>query len=574
MAFVDGKWLAREQRAALIDTLEKAKERLKKEVTKALAEGDEYTANILIEEIERNEPLLQKLKRVHRAEYDLLYFMLEYFSEDKNPDNPDNLIPSGVTYENSAEFHKTLCKLLDDITMGKQKSHVAWSVGRGHAKTAYLSNGYLCHQVIFRHKKYIVLVSETTEVASDFIGWTRNQLKFNAKLREDFGELLSPRKTANEVDNNTEFVTASGTKVEAKGIGTQMRGLRHGNTRPDLFILDDLESKANTNTSELIEKNKQWFKEEMLPALSRNGICVYMGTIVCYDSLLDYVIRERRDFVSRKFPAILQGSSREDLWDKWREIYRSDDPNAAEKAHAFFEANKEEMLRGTKVLWEQMFSYYDLMVLREENGVKAFNQEYLGNPTDEERQIFKEEDFTWFTDSDLEGKDLAFYCGIDFAMGKEKGDYSVIATIARNKATGICYVVDVFMDRVHPDILISEAIKRTLKYQYEVIAVEAQMAQEFFADKLYEELTKYGYPAYTRLKQIKQRTRKALRIEALLPEIQSGKLRFKKNMRSVLEQFELYPMHKHDDAPDAISMAYDAAKGGVVTVRTSNKRLR
>ena len=574
MAFVDGKWLAREQRAALIDTLEKAKERLKKEIAKALAEGDEYTANILIEEIERNEPLLQKLKRVHRAEYDLLYFMLEYFSEDKNPDNPDNLIPSGVTYENSADFHKTLCRLLDEITMGKQKSHVAWSVGRGHAKTAYLSNGYLCHQVVFRHKKYIVLVSETTEVASDFIGWTRNQLKFNAKLREDFGELLSPRKTANEVDNTTEFVTASGTKVEAKGIGTQMRGLRHGNTRPDLFILDDLESKANTNTPELIEKNKQWFKEEMLPALSRNGICVYMGTIVCYDSLLDYVIRERRDFVSRKFPAILQWSSREDLWDKWREIYRSDDPDAAEKARAFFEANKEEMLRGTKVLWEQMFSYYDLMVLREENGIKAFNQEYLGNPTDEERQIFKEEDFTWFTDSDLEGKDLAFYCGIDFAMGKEKGDYSVIATVARNKATGICYVVDVFMDRVHPDVLIREAVKRTLKYQYEVIAVESQMAQEFFADKLYEELTKYGYPAHTRLKQIKQRTRKALRIEALLPEIQSGKLRFKKNMRSVLEQFEMYPMHKHDDAPDAISMAYDAAKGGVVTVRTSNKRLR
>ncbi|PRZ16667.1 hypothetical protein CLV36_102381 [Laceyella sediminis] len=191
---------------------------------------------------------LKKLKRVHRAEYDLLYFMLEYFSEDGNPGNPGNLIPTGINYDNSALFHKELCRLLDEITMGKVKSNVAWCVGRGHAKTAYLSNGYLCHQLVYRHKKYIVLVSETTGVAGDFIGWTRNQLKHNRKLREDFGELLSAQKTKNIADNNEEFITYENQKVEARGIGTQVRGLRNNETRPDLFLLDDLESKDNTNT--------------------------------------------------------------------------------------------------------------------------------------------------------------------------------------------------------------------------------------------------------------------------------------------------------------------------------------
>lgn len=516
--------------------------------------------------------MLEKLQRVQRAEYDMLYFMYEYFSEERNPDNPDNLIPKGATLETAAEFHRVLCGLLDEITRGEQTGNVAWSVGRGHAKTAYLSNGYLCHCVVYRHKRYIVEVSETTDVAGDFISWTRNQLKFNKKLIDDFGVLLHQQKTKNEVDNNVEFVTTSGTKVEAKGIGTQVRGLRHGSTRPDLFLLDDLESKDNTNTPELIEKNKNWFKEELLPALSRNGgLCIYMGTIVCYDSLLDYVIKKRRDFTSRKFPAVLQWSEREDLWDTWRTIYRSDDPEAGEKARAFYEANKDEMTRGTKVLWEQMFSYYDLMVLREENGIKAFNQEYLGNPTDEERQIFKEEYFTWFTDSELDGKEFNFYAGIDFAMGKEKGDYSVIATIARNKVTGICYVVDVFMERVHPNVFMQEIVKRALKYEYDIIAVEAQMAQEFFADKLSEELIKHGYPAATRLQYVKQRTRKSLRIEALLTDIQNAKLRFRKDMHDLLEQFSMYPMHKHDDGPDAVSMAYSVAKGGTVTIRTARK---
>lgn len=567
MAYIDGNWLKYDARQRRIDLIV---ERVRK--LKALRESGRATeshVDLLLADMAE----LKKLKRIHRAEHDMLYFMHEYFSEEGNPGNPDNLIPEGVTMDKAADFHRTLCSLLDEITEGTQRTNVAWSVGRGHAKTAYLSNGYLCHQVVFRLQRYIVEVSETTDVAGDFISWTRNQLKYNLKLRADFGELLHEQKAKNIADNNVEFITLDGyTKVEAKGIGTQMRGLRHGNTRVSLYLLDDLESKSNTNTPELLTKSKAWFREEMLPALSRDGMCIYMGTIVCFDSLLDYVIKERRDFVSKKFPAILEWSKREDLWVKWREIYRSDDPEAGKKAQQFYEDNEADMLEGTRTLWPQMFSYLDLMKLREENGVKAFNQEYLGNPTDEERQIFK--DFVYFVESDLEGKDFDYIGAIDFAMGKEKGDYSVIATLARNKSTGICYLVDIFMERVHPDILLREAVNRTLKYQYDSLAVESQMAQEFFADKLAQALQEHGYPSFTRLSRVKQRTRKSLRIEALLPDIQAGRIRFQKHQRTLLEQFEMYPMHRHDDGPDAVAMAFSAAGTGNATVRSVRKRSR
>lgn len=141
-------------------------------------------------------------------------------------------------------------------------------------------------------------------------------------------------------------------------------------------------------------------------------------------------------------------------------------------------------------------------------------------------------------------------------MGKEKGDYSVVVTLAKNVETGTCYIIDIFMERVHPNTLLEKAVEYTLAYQYESIAVEAQQAQEWFAEKVGEALQKKGYPSSTRLKQIKQRTRKALRIESLLPDIQSGKLRFMKHLRALLEQFEMYPMHPHDDGPDAVQMAF------------------
>ena len=73
----------------------------------------------------------------------------------------------------------------------------------------------------------------------------------------------------------------------------------------------------------------------------------------------------------------------------------------------------------------------------------------------------------------------------------------------------------------------------------------------FIADRMTDELQSRGYPAHTRLKQIKHRTRKELRIEALLPDIQKGKVRFHRKFRNSpeLEQFTMYPMHQNDDFP-------------------------
>lgn len=565
----NGAWLEYDARSALIAEYEEEQRLLTKLLTEGLAQDhDLLRLEFLLDELER-------IRRIHKAEKDVRYFGVTYFSEDGNPDNPDNLIPTGVNYENVVDFHKTLCGLFDDIIEGIQKKNVAWACPREHAKTAWISNIFALHQVVYRHKRYIVLFSETTDVAGDFISWGRYQLKLNDKLRGDFGELLHVKPSMNELDNKYEYITSAGTKVEAKGLGTQTRGLRYGNTRPDLFILDDLESKDSTNTPELIEKSKAWFREEMLPAKSKNGICVYLGTILCYGSLLHYVIEERRDFESRKFAAINSFADNESLWTKWRDIYRSDEKGAADKAETFYLENEEEMLKGVDILWDGYWSYYELIIRKEENGIKAFNQEYQNNPTDEERQIFKPEHFTWFVRDDLEDKNLEFYGAIDISMGKSRGDYSVIATIAKNVDTGTCYLYDAYMERIHPDVLIQKTVEYTLMYQYQAIAVEAQFAQEFIADKMAEELQKHGYPGHTRIKQIKQRTRKELRIEALLPDIQNGNLRFNRTLDSnMFDQFEMFPMHKYDDFPDAVSMAYDVAQGSSATVRTVRRMKR
>lgn len=568
MAYVDGQWLAYDARAERIDLLAEKFEKLRKGFEKGI-----LTESLKAEMLDTGREL-KRLKRIHRGEYDVLYFTYEYFSGERNEANISNLIPSPQTLEGAADFHKELCGLLDEVTKGNIDTHIGWSVGRKHAKTAYLSNAYLCHQIVYRLQRYIIEVSETTDVAGDFIKWTVNQLKFNDKLRGDFGSLLHPKPSMNEIDNKYEFITSSGTKVEAKGIGTQMRGLRHLSDRPGLFILDDLESGDNTNTPELRAKNLRWFRSEMLEALDFGGRCIYMGTIVHYDSLLNHVITKRKDFTSRKFPAILSWSQREDLWDEWRKLYNADDPNAVINAEEFFKANEDEMLSGSSVLWAEKYSYKYFMEKLEAMGARAFNQEYLGNPVDEESQVFKAEDFVYYADSDIENGKFTYYAAVDLAMGKERGDYSAIITLAKREGSDVCYVVDSLIIKAKPDDFMKEIVNRALQYQYEALAVESQAFQEYFADNLAKELQRVGYPANTRLKQVKQKMRKNLRIEALEPDIKAGRIRFKKDQRLLLEMLELYPNHNNDDGPDALADAFKIAKSSNVNVTTVKRNNR
>ena len=572
MAYIADKWLdrpARQARIKLVETRISKLERLREHG--ALMESQVRT--LIADKKE-----LVKLRRIHRAEYDVLYFGMAYFSEDGNPGNADNLVPEGVNVINAAKFHRELTDMLDEVTAGNVKRHIAWACPRRHAKTAWLSNIFLIHQIVFRHRRYIVLFSETTDTAGDFITWGRYQLKLNEKLRDDFGELLYVQASRNELDNKYEFITTSNIKVEAKGLGTQVRGLRHGSTRPDLFILDDIESDESTSTAEQIAKAKAWFNDSMLPALAKGGMVLYLGTILCYGSLLHYVLEERRDFEGRRFAAVESFATNSNLWDEWRTIYRKDEPGAQDKAREFYEANREAMDEGTSILWPGYFSYYELILIREESGVKSFNQEYQNNPTDEERQIFKPEYFEefYFDDDDLASIDTANFGAVDIAMGKEKGDYSVIVSGALNNETGTLYVYDAYMDRCHPNVLIDEVVAHTFENQYEGLGVEAQAAQEFIADRMTEELQARGYPAHTRLKQIKHRTRKELRIEAMLPDVQKGKIRFHRKFRNTpeMEQFEMYPMHRNDDFPDAVSMLTMTAQerqGSVRTVKRMNR---
>lgn len=537
---------------------------------------------------------LERLERINRCERDLLEFSIEYFSEARNPGNDGNWEDFDITDVSQApDFHREICGLMDDVSNIHINDKVAEAAPRSHGKSTYLSKAFPLREICYRKRRYVITISETPAVSSANLDWISLQLKSNEKLRTDFGPLLSAKQQENPKDNSSEFIAweprEDGTKrmlakVEAASTGQAIRGRNWNQKRPDLIICDDLEDiKSNAATPELRRKMKDWFSQTVMPLGGPKGkrtAFVYMGTTVHHEALLVDVLYNRSDFKSRVYRAVIEWPERMDLWEACRLVYKDPDRSKEERvkeARALYDMNREEMDRGCVVLWPEAQPIWKLMTWKWDNGSKAFNTEYMNNPVDEESMIFNPEAFTYWDGGQLKDAlsqyprpaDAVYdiYMGVDFAMGKTRGDYSSIVTIARHKQTGTKYVIDAFGERIKPDAFLRVIVEKALRYQPNAIAAESQAAQEFFVTQLKTALKTAGYPAQTRVKEIYQRSRKGLRIEALMPAVESGEIQFSRRHALLLEQFEMYPTGTHDDLPDALEMAVSITKNGRKKIR-------
>lgn len=507
--------------------------------------------------------MLSKAYRVLRSQYDVLYFAYEYFSEDRNPGNDNNLIPAGTIYDNAPSFHHELCGKLDELNFNITKK-IGWSVPRGHGKSAYLSNVFPVHQIVFNKRKYILLISETSAMSQKFVEWISGQLKYNKKLIADFGVLLHESKMLNDKDNSELFVTTTGIMVQSASIGKQLRGARNGAYRPDLVILDDCESSKNTNTLELREKNLHWFNSVIAPIgdITRTAY-IYMGTLVHGKGLLPAVL-QRSDYDSRIYSAIVSEPERADLWQHVEDLLRDvDDPDREFKADKFYYENKDEMDRGARTLWNGRFTYYDLLKIKINVGSKAFASEYLNIASDRDSCIFKPDYFTYYKESEVYSRDfmrqLDVYAFWDIAIGKNsRADYNAIVTLGRHRVTGVIYVLDAWAEKIPMHKALEVALNKIKQYRPKAFGVETVQAQYDMYRQLKEKLYAQGIYS-TRLLAVNPKGNKEDRIETLEPLVESGYLRFNKSHRLLIEMLELFPGHDNDDLPDALASAIEIA---------------
>jgi len=459
-------------------------------------------------------------------------------------------------------------------TISRMKgSKSALAAPRGHAKSTNVTFKDTIHAVAYEYKHYILLLSDSSDQAEGFLSNIREEFEENEAIQEDFGDL------SGKIWRNNVLLTVTNIKIEAIGSGKKVRGRKHKNWRPDLIILDDIENDENVRTPEQRKKLENWFYKAVSKAGDDYTDIVYIGTVLHYDALLMKILRNP-GYMTIKYQAVISFAVNKGLWDQWERIYTdlANEQRAAD-AQAFFEVHKEDMLEGTKVLWEEKLSYYDLMVSKVDEGEASFYSEFQNEPINPDDCLFNEEWFDFYNPYTIDFKvGFTFFGFVDPSLGKsKKSDYSTIITLAREDSTGYLYDLDADIERRHPDKIILDVLEKerwlriTYGKGYKKFGCETNQFQFFLKEQLAKASAKAGL--YLPIEEVNQTTNKELRIESLQPDIKNKYIKFNPAHKTLLEQLKFFPMAAHDDGPDALEACRTLAGGNKRKLRTLSKRL-
>ena len=469
-----------------------------------------------------------------------------------------------------SKLHHELYALLQGLPQ-KPGARVAIAAPRGSAKSTLVSQIFLLWCICHRLCRYIVLISDTAEKAADFLGHVKDELTGNERLAEDYPEVCEPgsRRARLTRWRSGEIVTRNQVKVTALGVGQNIRGRKSREDRPDLMILDDVESQENTATQPGRAKLSDWFHKAVLKAGTPQTRVIVIGTIQHYDSLLARLTDAVKSplWEGRVYRAVMRWSDHPELWQTWVQILRSQQEHEGktgpQAARSYFDAHCKEMLAGTAVLWPEVEDYYTLMLMRESEGPASFDSEKQNEPVNPEDCFFLEEDLRFWDDRYEDeqsliaavGKNAVLVGACDPSLGRQgkHADDSAIITLLRDKDNGTLYVLDADIARRKPDRIIEDVLAYARLRQYSRFGFESNQFQEFLADELQRRSAAANL--HLPVEPIQHTSDKAGRIQSLQPLVRSGMLQFSRRHATLLEQLRLFPKAAHDDGPDALEMA-------------------
>ena len=167
--------------------------------------------------------------------------------------------------------------VLRSVKTGKGAKDVE-AAPRGNAKSTLASLILPIWCIVGDRRRFIAIVSETSQQAEEFLEFIKAELEVNDRLREDFPGACG----AGRIWKQGQIITRNDVKVKRWGKRKRMRGARHGNRRPDLVICDDLEG------------------DENIEELSRNSA---QGDFINRDPLIDFYPAEMlADLVNARAP--------------------------------------------------------------------------------------------------------------------------------------------------------------------------------------------------------------------------------------------------------------------------------
>lgn len=180
--------------------------------------------------------------------------------------------PEDVTLEFPDFYSWLWLRLLQALFADRDFSKFAIGLPRGHGKT-FVIKLLICFIIIFTKKRYILVIGANLAKAQAIIADVCTMLQ-HPNVVTLFGNFTSSlTKDRQEIKN----FTFNGRPVilEAAGQGTAIRGSNQNNSRPDVMIFDDVQTKEGASSIVEAENFASWFTGTALKARSPFG-CTYI----------------------------------------------------------------------------------------------------------------------------------------------------------------------------------------------------------------------------------------------------------------------------------------------------------
>ena len=458
----------------------------------------------------RNDTPEEQKRRKQRAMSDPFFFMRTYLPHYCN--------------HKFAPFHYELVAALERRpTLGDSAVvlPVARVAPRDFAKTTITSFGYVLQQICFKLRRFIILISDTQDLASDLTGYIYLELCFNERIKHDFGKLVRDNWAVEA------FTTLNDVRVLSRGKGQRIRGLKHKQHRPDLVILDDLENDQSARNPKRCEDLLRWIKGTVYNAIDPRGNLFIVGTLLSQKSALAIISQAKDEPYCN--------------WD--RKVYRA-------------------ITEDGQSLWPDKFSLELLEEQKVMMGTVAFNREKMNFPEDEDG-YFKPEWFQYYTVDDLidaEGQPKTLLTVSWFDPSIETGsqhDFKAYVTVGYCQAENIFYVLDAYIKQVSIEIAVQASLAIHRIYNLLMLGVEANLFQRLLIKEFDAAAKNAGMPLPVR--GIVNHLNKEVRVAGLSPLVERGQIKFRaghSDQDLLIEQLTYFPNRAfHDDGPDALEGA-------------------
>lgn len=419
---------------------------------------------------------------------------------------------------------------------------VAICAPRGHSKSTTITITYSLAAVLFRQRRYVLIVADTEAQASLFLGQIKQILYDSEEIHQLFGLKMGPKGVEFEKDTETDiivkFADQTSFRIVAKGAEQKLRGMLWNGQRPDMIVIDDLMNEELVANKDRRDKLRRWVYGSLIPCRSEKGIIRFVGTPMNLDDPLESLMPKE----NAKTTII------EDLktWSTkkigmWRSVkYRAHN-------HDY-----------SAILWPDRKSKQLFEELRQDfsdQGIpEVYACEYLCNPVDDSIRYFRKGDFLPMTEEDRK-KNKTYYITADLAISmRERADYTAIV-VGGMDSNGQLHIVNCVRERLSGDEIVD--VLMTLQRLYDPVAVGIEDTQISKALGPYLNRAMMESGVYMNVAMLKpHRQDKMQRARSIQARMRAGMVKFDKNADWWLtfeDECMSFPRARHDDTVDALA---------------------